>query len=70
MTKKTNEVWLEQMVVFPHVVGVFEHDEPYAVEFETTTGVTRTRLLEDDEAKKIRKFNKLEEPAEVANDSE
>ena len=54
-------VWLEQMYVFPDKEGVYEHDTPYVVEFEATTGETRTRELSDEEAADVRKFNKIQE---------
>ena len=59
MKHKSKEVWLEQMHVFPDTEGVYEHDVPYVVEFETSSGKTRTRELTQDEAKEVRAFNKI-----------
>lgn len=65
---KAKKVWLEQMHVFPDGDGVFEHDVPYLVEFEATTGVTRTRKLEQEEIKAIKTRHKL--PQEKITDED
>lgn len=65
MTKETKEVWLDQMHIFPEQGDAalkYEHDYPYAVEYETTTGKTKTRKLTEGEIVKIRAFNNF--PAE------
>lgn len=68
MKRQPKEVWLEQMHVFPNGTDVFEHDVPYLVEFEATTGVTRTREFSVDEIASIRARHKLPQEKVVTDE--
>ena len=58
MTKQSKEVWLDQMYVFPDS-DEYEMSVPYVVQYESVSGATRTRALDDQEIVDIRREHKL-----------